>query len=106
MRFILTTIYKIPKLKRLHNSVSMKSFSAVEDFHIRTSLKPMSKRYGTIFVAGSLQGPLPAAPTAATRTQQRVPLIKFGMMQVDFVVVIASFQSPSFTGSTMFICHT
>jgi len=77
----------------------MKSFSAVEDFHIRTSLMPMyygfqlracwndkkimTNNYGTIFVAGSLQALLPAAPTAATRTQQRLPLTRFGMMQVD-----------------------
>jgi hypothetical protein len=41
--------------------------------------------YGTILVAGSLQGPWPLAFTAATRNQMRAPEVRPGTVKVDLV---------------------
>lgn len=41
--------------------------------------------YGTILVAGSLQGLWPLGLTAATRNQRRAPEVRPGTVKVDFV---------------------
>src|ERR1043166_3725284 len=41
--------------------------------------------HGTVFTAGSLHAPWPAAPTARTRTQMRCPLVNPFNTALDFV---------------------
>jgi hypothetical protein len=84
-------------------------FSALADgrllfkFEIRNSkfeiaVSPFALRlfhhHGTILVAGSLQGPWPAAPMAATRNQRRWPLVRPLTVALLLVTTRLAVQGP------------
>ena len=55
--------------------------------------------HGTVFTAGSLQGPGPALPMARTRNQQRPPLGRPLRMRLALVGRPAAFHPPAVIGS-------
>jgi hypothetical protein len=55
--------------------------------------------YGTVFTAGSLHGPGPAAPTARTRTHTREPIVSAGSVALDLGDVILNAQLVAVIGS-------
>ena len=57
--------------------------------------------YGTIFVAGSLQGLWPLAFTAATRNQMRAPEVRPGTVRVDLVDTPTCCHEVAVGGSTL-----
>ena len=56
-------------------------------------------RYGTTFVAGSLHGPAPEVPFAATRNQHRWPVVKLVIVVLLFVGEATVCQPTSAAGS-------
>jgi hypothetical protein len=55
--------------------------------------------HGTVFTAGSLHGPTPAAPTARTRTHAREPIVSDGSVALDLGDVILNAQLVAVIGS-------